>query len=183
MFLLQMIYYGDIVIPTPAWVSYAHQARIIGRHARWIQTRLADRWLLDADDLERLCKGNPERPRIVVMNSPNNPTGQAYDRHAVARKYRVIVLSDEIYAEIHHEGDHLSIAEFYHEGTIISSGLSKWCGAGGWRLGTFTFPDHLTWLLEAMAVVVSETHTATSAPIQFAAVTASRTVRSSSSTW
>ena len=178
MFLLQMVYYGDIVIPTPAWVSYAPQAQIIGRHVRWIRTSSADRWLLQAEDLERLCESDPERPRIVVLNSPTNPTGQTYDRQAlanlahVARKYRVIVLSDEIYAEIHHEGDHLSIAEFYSEGTIISSGLSKWCGAGGWRLGTFTFPQNLTWLLEAMAVVASETYTATSAPIQFAAVTA-----------
>ena len=44
----------------------------------------------------------------------------------------------------------------------------------GWRLGTFTFPSELTWLLEAMAVVASETYTATSTPIQFAAVTAFR---------
>lgn len=178
MFLLQMVYYGDIVIPTPAWVSYAPQAQIIGRHVRWIRTTSADRWLLQADDLDRVCRTDPDRPRIVVLNSPTNPTGQAYDRGAltrlaaVARKNRVIVLSDEIYAEIHHSGNHLSIAEFYPEGTIISSGLSKWCGAGGWRLGTFTFPEQLAWLLEAMAVVASETFTATSAPIQFAAVTA-----------
>ena len=178
MFLLQMVYYGDIVIPTPAWVSYAPQARIIGRHVRWIQTTSANQWRLQAADLERTCATDPDRPRIVVLNSPTNPTGQSYDRDAltdlaaVARKYRVIVLSDEIYAEIHHSGNHRSIAEFYPEGTIISTGLSKWCGAGGWRLGTFTFPEHLTWLLEAMAAVASETYTATSAPIQFAAVTA-----------
>jgi aspartate aminotransferase len=83
-----------------------------------------------------------------------------------------VMLSDEIYGEIHHEGAHVSIAEFYPEGTIISTGLSKWCGAGGWRLGTFTFPDSLHWLLKSMAVVASETFTATSAPIQHAAVTA-----------
>jgi aspartate aminotransferase len=66
----------------------------------------------------------------------------------------------------------VSIARFYPEGTIISSGLSKWCGAGGWRLGTFTFPSSLRWLLESMAVVCSESFTATSAPIQYAAVRA-----------
>ena len=58
----------------------------------------------------------------------------------MARRFQVVMLSDEIYGEIHHEGGHVSIAEFYPEGTIISTGLSKWCGAGGWRLGTFTFP-------------------------------------------
>ncbi|MCA8944996.1 MAG: aminotransferase class I/II-fold pyridoxal phosphate-dependent enzyme, partial [Planctomycetes bacterium] len=52
--------------------------------------------------------------------------------------------------------------------------LSKWCGAGGWRLGTFTFPRELRWLLDAMASVASETYTSTSAPIQYAAVRAFR---------
>jgi aspartate aminotransferase len=66
----------------------------------------------------------------------------------------------------------VSIAHFYPEGTIVSSGLSKWCGAGGWRLGTFTFPAGLRWLLDGMAVVASETFTSTSAPIQHAAVRA-----------
>ena len=178
MFLLQMVYYGDIVIPTPSWVSYAPQARIIGRHVRWIETDPTSRWQLRPKDLQRLCESDPGRPRIVVLNYPHNPTGQTYEPDQlkaladVARHYRVVMLSDEIYGEIHHEGTHVSIAEFYPEGTIVSTGLSKWCGAGGWRLGTFTFPTHLQWLLEAMAVVASETYTATSAPIQFAAVTA-----------
>ncbi|MCB9054208.1 MAG: aminotransferase class I/II-fold pyridoxal phosphate-dependent enzyme, partial [Lewinellaceae bacterium] len=65
-----------------------------------------------------------------------------------------------------------SIARFYPEGTIISSGISKWCGAGGWRLGMFVFPESLRWLLDAMAIVASETFTSTSAPIQYAAVEA-----------
>jgi len=178
MFLLQLVYYGDLVIPTPAWVSYAPQAHIIGRHVRWVPTRADTGWKLQAEDLEELCKSDPGRPRIVIINDPNNPTGQTYESDElrtladVARRYRVVMLSDEIYGEIHHQGRHVSMAEFYPEGTIISTGLSKWCGAGGWRLGTFSFPNHLRWLLEAMAVVASETYTATSAPIQFAAVTA-----------
>jgi aspartate aminotransferase len=86
----------------------------------------------------------------------------------------VIVLSDEIYAELHHQGEHVSIERFYPDGTIVSTGLSKWCGAGGWRLGTFAFPNSLRWLLDAMAAVASETYTSTSAPIQHAAVTAFR---------
>ena len=53
-----------------------------------------------------------------------------------------------------------------------SKGLSKWCGAVGWRLGTFTFPDSLVSLLEALAVMASETFTSTSAPIQYAAIRA-----------
>ncbi|RLK48186.1 aspartate aminotransferase/hypothetical protein [Alkalispirillum mobile] len=178
MFILQLVYYGDLVIPTPSWVSYAPQAHIIGRQIRWVQTRYQNNWRLMPEDLERLCARDPSRPRILILNYPNNPTGETYSADElqalaqVARRYRVVLLSDEIYGELHHRGQHMSVARFYPEGTIISSGLSKWCGAGGWRLGTFAFPRGLHWLLEAMSVVASETYTSTSAPIQFAAVRA-----------
>ncbi|MFQ5637286.1 MAG: pyridoxal phosphate-dependent aminotransferase [bacterium] len=178
MFLLQLVYYGDLVIPTPSWVSYAPQAHIIGRHIRWLPTHLGHGWHLTPEEIENLCRKDPNRPRIIILNYPNNPSGGTYRKEElralahIARKYRVILLSDEIYGELHHYGQHISIARYYPEGTIISSGLSKWCGAGGWRLGTFVFPPSLHWLLEAMAVVASETFTATSSPIQYAAVTA-----------
>jgi aspartate aminotransferase len=178
MFLIQLVYYGDLVIPTPSWVSYAPQAHIVGRPVHWVPARAENRWKLMADDLEELCKEDPDRPRILILNYPSNPTGMTYhveDLKAlakVARKYRVIVLSDEIYSQLHFKGQHISIARFYPEGTIVSGGLSKWCGAGGWRLGCFIFPPSLRWLLDAMAVVASETFTATSAPIQYAAVRA-----------
>ena len=178
MFILQLVFYGDLVIPTPSWVTYAPQAHIIGRHIRWVPTTAEEGWPLRPAELDAVCRGDPGRPRLVILNYPSNPTGQTYSVDAleelaeVARRYRVILLSDEIYGEIDHGGQHVSIARFYPEGTIISSGLSKWCGAGGWRLGTFTFPSSLRWLLDAMAVVCSESFTATSAPIQYAAVRA-----------
>ena len=178
MFILQLVYYGDLVIPTPSWVSYAPQAQIVGRQIRWAETRPENDWRLMPDELDRLCREDPGRPRIVVLNYPSNPTGHSYTADElkalakVARRYKVILLSDEIYGELHHRGQHVSIARFYPEGTIISGGLSKWCGAGGWRLGTFVFPRGLHWLLDPMAVVASETYTSTSAPIQYAAVRA-----------
>ncbi len=178
MFLVQLVYYGDLVIPTPSWVSYAPQANIIGRHIRWVPTRAEDGWRLLPEGLEALCRTDPTRPRILILNYPNNPSGTTYSADelealaAVARRYRVILLSDEIYGEVRFDGQHQSIARHYPEGTIISAGLSKWCGAGGWRLGTFTFPRSLRWLLDAVSVVASETYTSTSAPIQHAAVRA-----------
>ena len=178
MFLLQLVYYGDLVIPTPAWVSYAPQAKIIGRQVRLLPTRREDNWRLSPEGLEQLCREDPGRPRLVVINYPSNPTGATYRLEElkglarVAAKHRVLLLSDEIYGELHHKGQHVSIARFYPEGTIISSGLSKWCGAGGWRLGTFLFPPSMRWLLDAMAAAASETYTSTAAPIQHAAVTA-----------
>ena len=180
MFILQLVYYGDLVIPTPSWVSYAPQAHIIGRHVHWLPTHRENRWLLTPEELEKLCRKDPSKPRIVILNYPNNPTGCSYTDNElkalaeVAGAYQIILLSDEIYGELNFEGTHTSIARHYPEGTIISSGLSKWCGAGGWRLGTFAFPSALDWLVEGMSVVSSETFTATSAPIQYAAVRAFR---------
>lgn len=177
-FLLQLVYNGDLIIPTPSWVSYSPQARIIGRNVQWVKAREDNFWRMSYLDLEELCQKDPDRPRIVILNYPSNPTGYTYPIERlklladVARKYRVILVSDEIYGLLHHQGQHVSIARFYPEGTIISNGLSKWCGAGGWRLGTFSFPPELDWLMKAMAAVASETYTSTSAPIQYAAVTA-----------
>jgi aspartate aminotransferase len=176
MFILQLVYYGDLVIPTPTWVSYAPQAQIIGRHVRFLPTSADSGWRVTAEQIEELCRSDPRRPRILILNYPANPTGATYpaaelrELAGVARKYRVILLSDEIYGKLHHEGSHESIIPYYPEGTIFSSGLSKWCGAGGWRLGVFVFPKCLRWLQDAMATVASETFTSTSAPIQHAAV-------------
>ena len=178
MFILQLAYYGDLIIPTPSWVSYEPQAHIIGRHVHWLKTTAENNWLLTPEELENHCKSDPLKPRLIILNYPNNPTGESYDEvqlkalAEVARKHKIVMLSDEIYGELNHEGNHVSIAKYYPEGTIVSSGLSKWCGAGGWRLGTFAFPKALRWLLEGMSVIASETFTSTSAPIQYAAVRA-----------
>jgi aspartate aminotransferase len=178
LFMLQLAYYGDLLIPRPSWVSYAPQARIIGRSVHWLPTHGENNWQLTAEELDIVCRDDPSRPRILILNYPSNPTGCTYTEDQllaiahVARKYNIILLSDEIYGEVHFEGRHKSIARYYPEGTIISTGLSKWAGAGGWRLGTFIFPTELRPLQDAMAIIASETYTATSAPIQYAAIAA-----------
>jgi aspartate aminotransferase len=182
MFLLQLVYYGELIVPTPCWVSYIPQAQILGKKISLIHTRFEDKWHITAKMLAEHCRRQRDdlRPRILVLNYPGNPDGCTYTSEelrelaAVARRYEVVLLSDEIYGHLHHGGSHISIARYYPEGTIISSGLSKWCGAGGWRLGTFTFPPDLRWLLKSMAAVASETYTSVSAPIQYAAVRAFR---------
>ena len=182
MFLLQLVYYGELMVPTPCWVSYTPQARIIGRHVKLLHTTYESAWRVTAQQLEEYCRREEDdyRPRILILNYPGNPEGCTYGENAlrdlaeVARRYQVILLSDEIYGQLHHRGQHISVARYYPEGTILSSGLSKWCGAGGWRLGTFTFPNELDWLAEAMAAVASETFTSVSTPIQCAAIRAFR---------
>ena len=178
LFLLQLVFYGDLVIPAPAWVSYAPQARIIGRQVRMVPTSRENGWRLTPENLARICAEDEGRPRILVLNYPSNPTGLSFDETQlkaiaeIARKHQLVVVSDEIYGEVHHNGEHVSLARFYPEGTIVSAGLSKWCGAGGWRIGTFFFPPEMRWLLDAMATAASETYTSVCAPIQYASVRA-----------
>lgn len=178
LFLLLTVWGGEIVMPSPAWVPYAPQARVLGRTLVSLPTRAENGWLATASEIDEALSAPGDAPRLLVLNNPSNPSGLAYraddlrDIAAVARRHRAVVLSDEIYAELHHKGAHQSIARWYPEATILSGGLSKWTGAGGWRLGAFVFPEELRVVLEAMARVASETYTSTSAPIQHAAVVA-----------
>lgn len=178
MFLAQLSFSGELVLPSPCWVSYGPQAAIAGRQVARLMTGSNSNWRLSPEQLDAHCAKSPDTPRLMILNYPGNPDGDSYsseelrDLANVARKYKVIVLSDEIYGLTHHHLEHQSIAQFYPEGTIISSGLSKWCGAGGWRLGTFAFPETLYWLRDAVAAAASETFTSVSAPIQYAAIKA-----------
>lgn len=175
---LQCAVEADLLLPSPSWVSYEPQAELARKQVHWLPTTRESGWKLKASVLEDFCREQKTKARLLLLNYPNNPVGNTYTADelqrlaAVCGKYNVFVISDEIYAETDHRGKHRSIAEFYPQGTIISSGLSKWAGAGGWRLGTFTFPDELAYLADAMAVIASETFTSVSAPIQYAAVKA-----------
>ena len=178
MFLLQLAYNGELVLPTPSWVSYEPQAKILGRAISRIPTSADSRWLLTPELLDDFCRRGEDRPRLLILNYPSNPSGTTYSRDElaalaeVARHRRMLVLSDEIYGKVHHTGEHHSLVPLLPEQTIFSSGLSKWCGAGGWRVGVFVFPPKLAWLRKAMAAVATETFTSTCAPVQHAAVTA-----------
>ena len=155
-FNLQFAYDGLLLLPAPSWVSYEPQAQIAQMPVYRIPTTQEDNWCLQVNALEAACQELPSTKKLLILNYPNNPTGTSYSpEHLISmtqvlRKYEVLVIADEIYGEVHHNGNHHSLAEFYPEGTIISSGLSKWCGAGGWRLGTFTFPPAYRWLQDAM---------------------------------
>lgn len=179
LFLLQLVFNGDIIIVSPCWVSYIPQAIILGKKNSVIHSSFEDKWHLTPELFrEYLSKRNSTEHSLLILNYPGNPDGVSYSEESLkeiaelARANNIIILSDEIYGQLHHQGKHISISKFYPEGTIISSGLSKWCGAGGWRLGTFTFPKNLFLFLDKMAIVASETYTSVSAPIQYAAIQA-----------
>ncbi len=178
MFLLKLAFSGEVLVPSPAWVSHDAQARLAGRPLRWLPVHVESDLKVTPDVLEAACRRGGARRHLLVLNYPNNPTGATYsaaelaDLAEVCARRNILVLSDEIYGELDHEGRHVSLARFYERGTIISSGLSKWCGAGGWRLGVFSMPAAMRALGDAIAAAGSETYSTTSAPIQHAAVRA-----------
>jgi len=125
---------------------------------------------------------------LLVINYPSNPTGSSYSDEElkaiadVCRKHGILVLSDEIYGRLtyspefpadadsvklglKHSRQHKSIAAYYPEGTVILDGISKWAGAGGWRLGAFVFPKELSWLRDTMIAGASETYSSVCAPV------------------
>ena len=176
MFLLHVIFDGEIILPAPSWVSYAPQA-ILGRNKiQILQTKRENNWFPSATEIEEIILKDKNKNYLLFLNSPNNPSGQICKNLAeiadVAKKYNLIILSDEIYSELSFEEGFKSISSFCPEKTIISSGLSKWCGAGGWRLGYFIVPDSLNILRDLINVLASETFSAVSAPIQYAAIKA-----------
>ncbi len=177
-FLTQLVLNTELLVPSPSWVSYVPQACLAGRRAAWIPTRRDEHWHLTPNALASALEGRAPQPRLLILNSPSNPNGYRIERDvlaglaSVAREHGLVVIADEIYGLLDHSGDAASFASFYPEGTIVSSGLSKWCSAGGWRLGTFAFAPQLRWLLDALSVAASETFSAVSAPIQYAAITA-----------
>jgi aspartate/methionine/tyrosine aminotransferase len=179
LFGLQMALDCELLLPAPSWVSYEPQARLLNKIVHWLPTRPQDGWKLSAEALDAHClRRAGGRCQLLILNSPNNPSGACYSEAelealaAVARRHQVIVLSDEIYSELHYEGAHRSIARYCPERTIVSNGISKWAGAGGWRLGFFAFPPGLKHLLQSMVVIASETFTSVSAPIQMASICA-----------
>ncbi|MDC0125542.1 aminotransferase class I/II-fold pyridoxal phosphate-dependent enzyme, partial [Candidatus Pelagibacter sp.] len=176
MFLLHVIFDGEIILPAPSWVSYAPQA-ILGRNKTQIlQTKRENNWFPTALEIEEIVLRDKNKNYLLFLNSPNNPSGQICENLKeianIAEKYNLIILSDEIYSELTFKDNYQSISNFCPEKTIVSTGLSKWCGAGGWRLGYFLVPDSLIEIKNMINVLASETFSAVSAPIQYAAIKA-----------
>ena len=178
MFLLHMSFDGDILLPVPSWVSYFPQANIAKNKVHWINTLRENNWFPTGEEIEKIILKNKNKNKnyLLILNSPNNPSGQICENlkeiSDIAKKYDILILSDEIYSELSFNKDYESISNYYPDKTIISNGLSKWCGAGGWRLGHFIIPKPLQELKNSLKNLASETFSSVSAPIQYAAITA-----------
>ncbi len=177
MLLMHVAFNGEIILPAPSWVSYEPQACIGLNKVHWIQTSRDNNWFPTADQVEKKIKLIGKNKNIIlILNSPNNPSGtickNLKELASVSKKYKLIILSDEIYTDLTFCNKYESISQFYSESTFVSGGLSKWCGAGGWRLGFFAVPKKYTNFLETLKSLASESYSTVNTPVQYAAVEA-----------
>ena len=147
--ILALINPGDEVIyPDPGFPIYESMARFVGGRAVPMPLREERRFRFDPDEFRSLVT---DRTRLIIINSPHNPTGSVLTHSDleviadVSRERNIPVLSDEIYARILYTGEHESIASFdgMLDRTIILDGWSKTWAMTGWRLGFGVFPAEL----------------------------------------
>ena len=165
---------GEILLPSPSWVSYAPQAFMAKKKVTWVHTHIDNNWIMNGADFETACQATGG-PKLLILNYPNNPTGtipseqQMLEIVDVARRNDVVIIHDNIYGLLDHSGQDSAFSRVYPDSTILSDGLSKWCGAGGWRLGFHIYPEALRPLQSAVLNMASETYSCVAAPIQYAA--------------
>lgn len=179
LFQVLFILNGPVIVPAPSWVSYGPQVNIRGKKITRVKTKEENSYKLQAAELEETCESLGEGQKILIINSPNNPTGAVYTEQEmksiaqVAQKNNVLIMSDEIYAEVDFtQKSKKGFYHFYPEGTLVTAGLSKAHSAGGYRMGFIATSAKLNPVIRALASLVSETFSAVSAPIQHAAVKA-----------
>ncbi|WP_326595041.1 pyridoxal phosphate-dependent aminotransferase [Streptomyces sp. NBC_01803] len=170
---------GDVLLPCPAWVTYAPQARLLGRRATAVAVPAECGGVPDPDALARAVRAERKagrRPRLLVLTLPDNPTGTLAPPSlvrrvcAVAREEDLIVVSDEIYRDLLHDPatPFLSPAEAAPERTVVTTGLSKTHALGGWRIGTARFPagDLGTALRDRVLATASEVWSGLAGPMR-----------------
>jgi aspartate aminotransferase len=159
----------EVIIPAPYWLSYPEMARVAGADPVIVQTKQENGWKMTPDEFQDAMT---PRTKMVILNSPGNPTGAVYTRDEIAALVEVaagediIILSDEIYEKLTYDGaEHVSVASVSKEAydlTITVNGFSKAYSMTGWRLGYLAAPESI-----AKAIDAIQSHT-TSNPCSFA---------------
>ena len=138
----------EVIIPTPCFVCYEPLCKLTGAIPVIVETRNEDRFKLTPELLESAIT---EKTKMLVLAYPNNPTGAIMDAEdlekiaKILREKQIIILSDEIYAELTYGRRHVSIASLPEmwERTVVVSGFSKTYAMTGWRLGYICAPAPL----------------------------------------
>ena len=138
----------EILVPEPSYVSYAPGVIFAGGRPVPMPTYERDAFVLTPEAVEAAVT---ERTKAIILPYPNNPTGAVLDRQQLEKlaevfiRHDLIVISDEIYAELSYGGNHVSIASLpgMRERTIVLNGFSKAFAMTGWRMGYICAPREL----------------------------------------
>jgi aspartate aminotransferase len=159
----------EVIIPAPYWLSYPEMVRLAGGEPVFVPTKEENGWKMTPDDFQDAMT---PRTKMVIINSPGNPTGAVYSRAElealveVAATEDILILSDEIYEKLTYDGvEHVSVASLSAEAaklTITVNGFSKAYSMTGWRLGYLGAPESI-----AKAIDAIQSHS-TSNPTSFA---------------
>lgn len=146
----------EVVIPSPYWLTYPELVGLAGGVCVFVETLPENDFKMTPSQLE---KAVTERTKLVILNSPSNPTGSVYTRKELEALGEVIVqkdlyvVSDEIYEKLIYEGEHVSIAslsdELYRR-TVVVNGLSKSYAMTGWRMGYLAAAREITAAIDAV---------------------------------
>ena len=156
--LLSLVEEGDeVIVPDPGYPIYRSLVEFIGAKAVSLPLRQENDFRADVDELARLIT---PRTRMLVVNSPQNPTGGILTRSdceaiaALAIKHDLIVLSDEIYNRLSYDGEHVSLygIDGMAERTIYMDGLSKAWAMCGWRLGFGSMPVEIAKKMDTLMI-------------------------------
>ena len=157
---LSVVNPGDeVVIPTPAWVSYVEMVNLAGGKSVEVRATIEHDFKITPEQLEGAIT---ERTRLIMFNSPCNPTGSVYTRaelqalvNVLARHPQVLVMSDEIYEHINFTGEFTSMASFPEiaDRVCLVNGVSKAYAMTGWRIGFLAAP---LWLARATGKLQSQ---------------------------
>lgn len=174
-FNLLEILHGTVILPTPAWLGYLPQIRFLKKNYHMLPVSKNGKIL--PNKLKHLALRLHDRQKILILNNPNNPTGLLYSQLEleeiadVCKEQNIIVISDEIYAQTTYDfSKFVSMGKVYPEGTFVTNGLSKSHAAGGYRMGYLIIPSHVLDLREQLKKILATEYTATSTPIQHAAI-------------
>ncbi|KUL37869.1 aminotransferase [Streptomyces sp. NRRL F-4489] len=177
---LQLAVPGDVVLPAPAWNTYAPQARYAGKRVIGVPVPPECGGVPDPAALRtalRTARAAGADPRLLILTLPDNPTGTlappalVRELAALAREEDLLIAADEIYRDLVHDPDRtpfLSPAEAAPERTVVTSGLSKTLGLGGWRIGVARFPEGDTGerLRDGVLAAASELWSTLAGPMQ-----------------
>ncbi len=174
--IMSLVNPGDeVVVPTPYWVSYSELIKLAEGRAVYIPTSVESDFKLTPQQLESSIT---PLTKLIMLNSPNNPSGSIYHREEIEalvevllRHPNVYVLSDEIYELINFSGKHESFASFdgIRDRVVIINGVSKGYAMTGWRIGYLAAPRYIA---EAATKYQGQITSGTNAMAQRAAIDA-----------